>query len=872
MANPIVKYKDFQGWIPETDIDGVDAGTKFLSEAINIDFENGFLRPCVSPVVEATPTEMDADLAAGYNIVSAKMFTHSTQGLCTFYVLFKAITGTYYYKFYLTDSAIGATSELTINNIGSNPTLSSVPSNISYDFVADQLKINLNVTGTLLGIATTMMNLTLVRLLSPTQNDCSTGSAGWYLVPRWLGWQVNNPSYLGISNIVGGVSKVSLAETCNDIIPESWLEIVNNIEMFNTKGWKTIYPTSAGVIRTKSTNSFCNIKNIILLGMSIGSDDSATVKINRITTGEEVYSSSITHTEIAVYIISQFDTNLTGNDYQITITITGTFILDNFIINGFAYNEYCVLGKYADGQRALLSGTTSSPLIVPDLYDSMYLRVYGTHVDYRLAGYEVYIKINEIFYLVSEIDSNSGWSADAYGGIGWYKQLIVWTENDTLAVTLNFNYGLGATVRVDTQRTIYCETSYRNRTYTVNGSFRVYQSQIAGNARHQPDSFPYDEANFYGFFELPRSENAMGIVVTPLEELAVLCLNGKAYVYYMQISQGASYKRTKAINGNAGLTWTKSLVKDISGNPNGNIIAWADYNGIYAYAGGVDAPIDLTIKANIKNWWLSQRFGYTYDPYGMKKSNVIGFYYPSKNEIWFADGDSGGYNTILIYEIDYGRFKKYQFPFTIIDFIGVKDNKIYMLSNVNTVYYYMGEAILSASDRLIPIIVTHYTTGMVATQFGTEHLLDESEYKILQELYVQHNIIETKTALTSGSLVVGKTYTIDTYSTDDDFTNVGASSNAVGIIFVATGTTPAHWMHSSSVREVSVWYMQYLVDGDSGINTTVKFRGDKLYEHIFSQLNYQFHKVKLKLSIPSPNIDIRSSIREFGFSFSTFSR
>ena len=59
----------------------------------------------------------------------------------------------------------------------------------------------------------------------------------------------------------------------------------------------------------------------------------------------------------------------------------------------------------------------------------------------------------------------------------------------------------------------------------------------------------------------------------------------------------------------------------------------------------------------------------------------------------------------------------------------------------------------------------------------------------------------SQTALTSGTLVIGREYVIDAYNADDDFTNIGGT-NASGTIFVATGTTPTHWAHSSSLRPV----------------------------------------------------------------------
>ena len=61
------------------------------------------------------------------------------------------------------------------------------------------------------------------------------------------------------------------------------------------------------------------------------------------------------------------------------------------------------------------------------------------------------------------------------------------------------------------------------------------------------------------------------------------------------------------------------------------------------------------------------------------------------------------------------------------------------------------------------------------------------------------NDIYMGTTVTSGSLVVGTKYTIKTFATSDDFTNVGASSNASGIEFIATGTTPTTWTNGSAI-------------------------------------------------------------------------
>jgi hypothetical protein len=57
--------------------------------------------------------------------------------------------------------------------------------------------------------------------------------------------------------------------------------------------------------------------------------------------------------------------------------------------------------------------------------------------------------------------------------------------------------------------------------------------------------------------------------------------------------------------------------------------------------------------------------------------------------------------------------------------------------------------------------------------------------------------------LTSGSLITGRKYLIQNFHTGDDFTNVGAPSNATGVIFTATGTAPTTWTNGSILQQVN---------------------------------------------------------------------
>ena len=70
--------------------------------------------------------------------------------------------------------------------------------------------------------------------------------------------------------------------------------------------------------------------------------------------------------------------------------------------------------------------------------------------------------------------------------------------------------------------------------------------------------------------------------------------------------------------------------------------------------------------------------------------------------------------------------------------------------------------------------------------------------ELVFEAYIRQSGTTSPQSITSGSLVIGTTYLINGYIAGDDFTNVGASSNADGIYFIATGTTPTTWTNSSN--------------------------------------------------------------------------
>ena len=94
--------------------------------------------------------------------------------------------------------------------------------------------------------------------------------------------------------------------------------------------------------------------------------------------------------------------------------------------------------------------------------------------------------------------------------------------------------------------------------------------------------------------------------------------------------------------------------------------------------------------------------------------------------------------------------------------------------------------------------------GTVITTFQKNGIGSKSAttaYKVYRATLTQSG--DGTTTATSGTLTVGVRYKITDYQTGDDFTNVGAATNALDVEFIATGTTPADWTNSSELTDTS---------------------------------------------------------------------
>jgi len=92
-------------------------------------------------------------------------------------------------------------------------------------------------------------------------------------------------------------------------------------------------------------------------------------------------------------------------------------------------------------------------------------------------------------------------------------------------------------------------------------------------------------------------------------------------------------------------------------------------------------------------------------------------------------------------------------------------------------------------------LVRIYNKALTATEIAS--IYNNGRPDLYSLVYSQRNA--NNTSLTSGTLTIGKRYRLKDFIAGDDFTNVGAASNADGVEFIATGTTPTTWTNSSQV-------------------------------------------------------------------------
>lgn len=808
---PVKRYRDHQGWIPESDIDGIDAKDVYVSDCENIDFNNGFISNASAPIEQAIP--MDVALAInvdGYSLLSTKFFTHTGRGNCELYTLYKYETLQHKLRFFIRDK--DNTTEIRIDEQSNDVTIDNKPINIVYGLVDNQLKIDLNVTGTYNGLKvakTVYLNLTLSYLDAVDYNSIATRSAGWYLFPRWLYWShtdgnvtastITTPTVLDMEGALdhGKVSETIYTSDCS-IDTTSKLGGTDSCNMHSYRA------TVDGSI-TNATYRISIVKVLTKLEFDyIAYDGDSTIHISFWKTGDSSPFAwkDIDPIEVGVQSSVSIDSSFIQNaDYLIINHVyhhydTSAFDLylyiDNITLTYSSDLKYVVIARGFDQQRGMLESRVGL------LNENLIFQILPAEIDWRVEAYELYIEDSGIYKKRLEFTVKDTAWYDLLGLDGKHYIAYSPTSTDWIDITapgvetLNTNYGLGYDVWAYNHKEsiygfiIYKEVEFRGRNYLARFDENLYYSHLAGSGLIQSDSFPYNDNGAIEYIVVSNSDLVKGVAITSLNELAALT-NRRAYLYLISSSStGIFYRKIRTINGSFGLGSSHTLVTALDGKPQDIPLFWINKWGAHIYNGGIQPPTDIT-RAMFFNYWRAVS--------ETTKANAIALYNPQRREFWIQLDD-----IILIYEIMTKTFRKYRFPFKIIEIAGIKDNYVYIVGDDNKIY-----KIDSNSDtKLDAYIVSHYSTDTVVIgQYPVSAW--EYQHKILQDIYI-------------------------------------------------------------AFKDNNVGYANYTViaDGHTVSPASIGFNAKFNVEVLPSPLLIRYGKVKIKIDIPAQTIQVK----EYGYSFS----
>ena len=708
MSNfPLLRYRNFDTWIPEIDIDGTDAPVNILSDVTGFDFKNGYVSNNYTGTAVTLPSNIVTDIADGYDILSSAIFTHSTQGTKFVYILWKTASSSL--RIYL-DNAL-----LNIDEQNSDVTFVTAPSNINYNLVSDQLKINLNCNATyndIDGGTSVILNLTLVYLSVKTYVTGAVyqRAAGWYLFPRWLGW-----SYTDGANITIDATEANLVEDFEDVSHQSWWNGA-------AAGWAdtTSVPISGltsyvytYVNLDEPTISYINLDGIFTLKQlkfkytmtstvkSTGQD--GNVQLINSDRDEIIATAALRITSSDVPLEAVLDTNfftidnINGENFHLRFEIPGGFDIKIDDLTLVQFTDCVIVAKNEDGQRGLIKENVALKILADTT-----MVVLKAEIDWRITEYELYAKKDGIYYKVSSASVAGVWTNAATTVT--FPSLEYPVDAEGQLATLNANYNLPEDVRVDNEKTIHSEVYYKGRVYFVRNDFRVYQSHISSNLAIQADSFPYDEDVGFGFFIVSYDKMNKALSISPTNDLIIRTVSS-TYIYFVQPSGQGTYKELRLADNSIGLAGVNSITRTLSGISSAPVSFWLDYNGIYFHTGGVGSNIENIIIPTHENYYngISNAF----------KDSAIGFYNPVTREYWMSIAGS-----ILVYELPFRKFKK--LSILADEFIGMYENVL---------YYRYGNEIFKYDKvtRSTAVLTTHYNTI-------TEE--PENFYKLFQYFYI----------------------------------------------------------------------------------------------------------------------------------------
>lgn len=803
-----IVYNNFQRWVPESDIDGIDIKPEILSELRNVIAQNGFIKNAVDLVPKTLPENVQSLIDNNYELIGYTNFNHSSQGFQEIFIVWSASNT--HVALFLGNQFLDVygTSDFTICD--------TKPYNINYNLINDQLKINLNCKGYILE-KWVRMNLTLqyidetiyvtplevgdanivfsgtgvndvtatiinqigyynytlqievigttpdrirYRVNTPSGNGAwsevevtaglnliikfyfsvtfanatghqigdtwtitkvttaSTGiarEAGWLLTPRWIGWQIDENS----SDVLFNGETSERIEDFEDTTLQSWIEPYSNSmdrTLYNGS-WRLIgyNSLSYGQPRAFKIHNVLRLKSLKF-----------TLMAGYFADGEALYMSVFIYDadnklRKTVYKNESEDGGFVPLDKTIDFSnvemIAGDTIIVYFIVGARAsaapafvavdditleyQGNFLLVEKTYDGQRGKIQYYED---VAFPIFANQQFGIKPDKIDWRVAKYEIYEETDSVFYLKYYAEVG-GWNVDG----SYIKRTLTKMALDNVQ-TLNFNYGLGDSVRVDTQHEIFSEVTFNNRVYAVNGGYQILQTHIAGSGRVQPDAFPYDEDSNYGFIEESKSSSIQTLFVINNNFLLLFMLDGFS-LYTIAINRGTFQKDLRLLASSFTGFNPLSLTRTITGISPTIGSYWVTREGIWFHDGSMGGvPINLITETH-KNFWREE-----------VDTTLFGFYDYEDNEYWYAyhketDREE---TSFLVYEINYKTFRYVRIAKAYTGFAG----------------YYLGKVLLFAGDA----IETLDKSGTLGLQGYTEmHFNDlgnKYSNKIGQELFI----------------------------------------------------------------------------------------------------------------------------------------
>lgn len=109
----------------------------------------------------------------------------------------------------------------------------------------------------------------------------------------------------------------------------------------------------------------------------------------------------------------------------------------------------------------------------------------------------------------------------------------------------------------------------------------------------------------------------------------------------------------------------------------------------------------------------------------------------------------------------------------------------------------------------------------------------------------QHNckilVSHSMSMLSSGELIIGKSYMIQSLNGNDDFNNIGYVTT--GSIFIATGTTPTNWTNATVVIDIEASVPTSIILGNNTLGElTWEYRGIGDYKGTFANVSLDIEK------------------------------